>query len=218
MLDQLAAAGQQRQPVRLVQPVVHGVAQQAGVGGDDRGRQQRAARPPGAPPPRCGDGRRQRGAHVVRAALVLRDERDRDPRLGHAEASQGDVARPSATASVNPPYRAAATLSGWPSRAGRQREELVRIDASAPGGGSEQEARHDRGGAAAEPARGRDHAPHLDPPRRRAGLGPATRRPSRKARISRFSSAGSSVARRALAVGVQHDPGLVARTAARRAA
>ena len=113
------------------------------------------------------------------------------------------------TATVKPPYSAAATLSGWPSRRGGEREQLIGLDGPAADRGAEHDAGDDRGGTAAEPARRRDHARHVEAPRRRAG-----RRREAQALAEGADQevvvGGLVVAGGTLAAGVQHDAGLVA--------
>ena len=115
----------------------------------------------------------------------------------------------SASASVNPPYSAAATLSGWPSRPRGQREQLVGLDRSAADRRAEHDAGHDGGGAAAEPAGRRDHARDLEPPRRGAGRGRDAQALAEGA-DEQVVVGGLVVARGALAARVEHDAGLVA--------
>ena len=97
----------------------------------------------------------------------------------------------SGSAIVNPPYRAAATLSGWPSRraarASSSSASMVRRPTAAPSTTPATIA------AALEPSP-RAEGIMLDTSMRQAAAPGAdeTRSPSRKARIRRFSPAGSS--------------------------
>ena len=175
LLDQLGGAGEKRQAVRLVQPIVHGGPQQGGVRGEDgRGQQGGAA----------GLGRRvvvrdagrEGGPHVRRVALGLGDEQDRDPGLRDPEAAQDDL-RPRIGAGVRHGQREAAVqgrrdVVGMPFQPRGEGQQLVGVGGQATGAGAQQQPGQDGRRAASQAARGGDHAAHLDPPR-----GVASRRP-----------------------------------------
>ena len=135
--------------------------------------------------------RRQRVAHPLGAARCRGDEGDRDPRLGDAEAPQerrrADVAghRQGDTRRTGRPRR----CPGGPRASPPASKSSSASPGAAPGRGAEQQAGHDRGGAAAQPARrpGSCCSPRSATRRQPCSEPWARRRPSRKARIRRFS-------------------------------
>ena len=192
-LDQLGRAGQEGQAVRLVQLVAHRVAQQARVGGHDRGRQQRAAARlprgrrvrhglPAGPPasPRSGSRAAAMKATGIQASGTRKRrsvERSSSRRHGEGESRR----------TAPPPRCRGGPPAGPRGRAARRPRRCRRPTAapsSTPG--------DDRRGAAARARAppGSCWRPRSATPRPRAPT--PTRSPSRKARMSRFSPAGSS--------------------------
>ena len=162
--DQVAGAVQEWQPVGLVQTVIHRGPQQARVRGDDGRRQQGRA---------CDGGRglvmrnarRQCRPHLRGAAGGRGDEDDRDPGLGDPEATENrGVTDPASDGQGDAAVEGGRHVVGVALQRGRQGQDLICARGLAAGAGAQQQAGHDGGGAAPQPARDGNHAAHLDPP------------------------------------------------------